>query len=44
MLGYRDMLIKFISVSSQFISDDKIYITLLFTMFVNNNAVISVYQ
>ena len=41
MLGYRDMLIKFISVSSQFISDDKIYIT---TMFVNNNAVISVYQ
>ena len=41
MLGYRDMLIKFISVSSQFISDDKIYIT---TMIVNNNAVISVYQ
>ena len=41
MLGYRDMLIKFISVSSQFISDDEIYIT---TMIVNNNAVISVYQ
>ena len=41
MLGYRDMLIKFISVSSQFISDDEIYIT---PMIVNNNAVISVYQ